>query len=83
MNTKFDFDTHEDQRIVYVRPVKVADLPEDLREQAAGIETLYAVHTYLRRNPAVWRHPRFQDLLERMQLDDASLREQGFPVEAP
>ena len=33
-----------EDRIVYVRPVAVADLPEDLREEAAGIETLYAVH---------------------------------------
>jgi hypothetical protein len=29
--------------IVYIRPVAVADLPEELREQAAGLETLYAI----------------------------------------
>lgn len=45
MDTKFDFGAGEGRAIVYVRPVKVADLPEDLREQAAGIETLYAVHS--------------------------------------
>ena len=32
------------QRIVYVRPVAVADLPEPIRREAGGIETLYAVH---------------------------------------
>ncbi len=32
------------QRVVYVRPVAVADLPEEIREAAAGIDTLYAVH---------------------------------------
>lgn len=44
MNTQFDFGGLNEDAIVYVRPVKVADLPEDIREQAAGIETLYAVH---------------------------------------
>ncbi len=32
------------QRVVYVRPVAVADLPEDIRREAGGIDTLYAVH---------------------------------------
>lgn len=32
------------ERIVYVRPVLVADLPDEIREQAEGIETLYSVH---------------------------------------
>ena len=32
------------KRVVYVRPVAVADLPDDLREAAGGAETLYAVH---------------------------------------
>ena len=31
-------------RVVYVRPVAVADLPEDIQEAAGGIHTLYAVH---------------------------------------
>lgn len=30
--------------IVYVRPVKVADLPQDMQDQAMGLETVYAVH---------------------------------------
>lgn len=45
MNTQFDFGDAGEQQIVYVRPVKVADLPDDIREQAEGIETLYAVHS--------------------------------------
>ncbi|MGY6634289.1 MAG: DUF1150 family protein [Alkalilacustris sp.] len=32
------------RRVVYVRPVAVADLPEDIRREAGGIATLYAVH---------------------------------------
>ena len=44
MNERFDFGAADGRRIVYVRPVKVADLPEDVREQASGIDTLYAVH---------------------------------------
>ena len=43
MNTKFDFDQIQDA-IVYVRPVSVDDLPEDLRDQADGLDTIYAVH---------------------------------------
>lgn len=44
MNSKYDFGPHEGARIVYVRPVRVADLPAEVRAQADGIETLYAVH---------------------------------------
>ena len=31
-------------RIVYVRKVAVADLPEEVQTQASGLEALYAVH---------------------------------------
>jgi hypothetical protein len=44
MNTKFDFGDSGAERIVYVRPVSVADLPDEIRLQAEGLETLYAVH---------------------------------------
>jgi hypothetical protein len=44
MNAPFDFGPETGERIVYIRPIAVADLPADIREQAAGIETLYAVH---------------------------------------
>ena len=44
METKFDFGADQGRAIVYVRPVNVADLPEDMREQAMGCDTLYALH---------------------------------------
>lgn len=44
MNTPFDFGPDGGARIVYVRPIAVADLPEDLRQQAMGLDTIYAVH---------------------------------------
>lgn len=44
MNAKFDFGPVEGTRIVYVRPVPVAELPEDVRAQLPGLDTLYAVH---------------------------------------
>jgi len=44
MDHPFDFGPEGDNRIVYVRPVTVADLPEALRLQADGLETIYAVH---------------------------------------
>jgi len=43
MDVEYDFNSGP-ARIVYVRPVKVADLPEDVQEQAEGLEQLYAVH---------------------------------------
>ena len=43
MHESYDFGTGAGERIVYVRPVAVADLPEELRERAPGVETLYAL----------------------------------------
>ncbi|MCV2866422.1 DUF1150 domain-containing protein [Defluviimonas sp. WL0075] len=43
MDTKFDFGPEPGERIVYVRPVAVEDLPDEVREQVPGIKTLYAV----------------------------------------
>lgn len=43
MNTPYEFEP-EVQGIVYIRPVKVADLPADVREQAEGADQIYAVH---------------------------------------
>jgi hypothetical protein len=47
MNTPFDFESNtvDENRIVYVRPVAVADLPEDVREQATGMDQIFAVHS--------------------------------------
>ncbi len=44
MDTKVDLDLMGENPIVYVRPVKVADLPEEIRQQVMDVETLYAVH---------------------------------------
>ena len=45
MNAKFDFGPETGDRIGYVRPVAVADLPEAVRQQAAGLDTVYSVHS--------------------------------------
>lgn len=44
MDTKYQGLPGGNDRIVYVRAVLVADLPEDIQAQAEGIETLYSVH---------------------------------------
>ncbi|WP_412565358.1 DUF1150 family protein [Thalassobius sp. MITS945101] len=46
MNTKLaieGFDLSGEAEIVYVRPVRVMDLPLEVREQAGGREVLYEV----------------------------------------
>lgn len=43
MHAKYDFGPENGERIVYVREVPVADLPEEIRSQAMGLDTLYAV----------------------------------------
>lgn len=45
MDTRYDFGPEAGERIVYVRPIAVADLPAEIRAQAGGLETLYAVHS--------------------------------------
>lgn len=44
MDTKVNFLPEAEGRIVYVRPVSVAELPEEIRAQAMGLDRLYAVH---------------------------------------
>jgi len=44
MHAKYDFSKMDDGRVVYVRSVKAADLPEDVQNQVGGRETVYAVH---------------------------------------
>lgn len=44
MDVKYEGLPEGENPIVYIRPVKVADLPEEVRAQAVGIDTLYAVH---------------------------------------
>ncbi len=43
MKTPYEINTEGD-RIVYVKSVDVADLPQDLRDQAGDLDQLYAVH---------------------------------------
>ncbi|EAQ24159.1 MULTISPECIES: DUF1150 family protein [unclassified Roseovarius] len=44
MDTRYDFGENTDRAIVYVRPVNVDDLPQDMREQVRDLTKLYAVH---------------------------------------
>ena len=43
MDSKFDFSKLGQSNIVYIRAVAVADLPDELRDKAQGIDQLYAV----------------------------------------
>ncbi len=47
MNTRYEFLPDSDDRIVYVRPVKMEELPEEIKAhaQAQGADKLYAVHS--------------------------------------
>lgn len=44
MNVKFDALSQRDDSIVYVRPVAVVDLPDELRAQIGGLSTVYSVN---------------------------------------
>ncbi len=44
MDTPFDFKDADKDRLVYIKAVDVADLPEDVRDQAMGRDQIYAVH---------------------------------------
>lgn len=44
-NTVFDGLPEVESRIVYIRPVSAADLPEDVRPQVEGMERLHSVHS--------------------------------------
>lgn len=44
MNMKHDFPQAEDGNVVYIRRVEMDALPAEVREQAPGVESLYAVH---------------------------------------
>ena len=43
MNDKIDFAAFG-QNTVYVKPIRVADLPDELRAQAGDLDKLFAVH---------------------------------------
>ena len=44
MDVKYDGLPEAEDRIVYVREVKVEDLPDEIRPQVGGAKKLYAVH---------------------------------------
>ncbi|PIE12874.1 MAG: hypothetical protein CSA70_07910 [Rhodobacterales bacterium] len=44
MQSKYDFALNDENRVVYVRPVAVSDLPRDVQDQAEGRDTLYSIH---------------------------------------
>jgi hypothetical protein len=44
MDKKFDFEDERADRIAYVRPVTVADLPSEVQARAGGLLTIWAVH---------------------------------------
>jgi hypothetical protein len=45
MDTPFDFNKIGEQRLVYVRPVDVSELPRKMRDQAGDKGQIYAVHS--------------------------------------
>jgi hypothetical protein len=45
MDAKYNALPEAEDRIVYVRAVRVEDLPEDIRPQIEGVTRLYAVHS--------------------------------------
>ncbi|HHI70768.1 MAG TPA: DUF1150 family protein [Rhodobacteraceae bacterium] len=45
MDTPFDFGPEGKGRIVYIKTIEVADLPQELQAQAGGLKHLYAVCT--------------------------------------
>lgn len=44
MDVKYKALPQAGEPIVYVRPVKVSELPDELRQQAEGLDVIYAVH---------------------------------------
>lgn len=44
MTSEHRFDTENAHPVVYVRAVPVATLPDEVRRQAEGVDTIYAVH---------------------------------------
>lgn len=44
MNTKHNFEPDSLGNTVYVRPVDVTSLPDEIQAQVDGTDTLYAVH---------------------------------------
>jgi hypothetical protein len=45
MDVKHELFPETEDRIVYVRPVKVTDLPDEIRAALVGTDQVYAVHS--------------------------------------
>lgn len=45
MKAKFDL-KEMGQGIVYVRPVEVSELPQEMQDQAGGLDVVFAVHNH-------------------------------------
>jgi hypothetical protein len=65
METRYDFGAGTDRPIVYVREVKVDELPEEMRQQMGGLDTLYAVHNAEGERLALVRDRRMAFILAR------------------
>ena len=46
MDHKYAFKGEQNETMVYVRPVPVADLPEEFQEQTGDLTQVYAVHDF-------------------------------------
>ena len=44
MNTRYGPMADQGVRMVYVREIAVADLPQEIQDEAEGLQTLFAVH---------------------------------------
>lgn len=44
MNSRFNGLPSQTEGLVYIRAVQVADLPDEVRAQVEGVETLFSVH---------------------------------------
>ena len=44
MDTRYPLPESDTQPIVYVRPVEVADLPDDVQRELHGAKQVYAIH---------------------------------------
>lgn len=44
MDTKFDFGGIDAEKTVYIRQVETSILPQEIRQQLTGIDSMYAVH---------------------------------------
>ena len=44
MDTQFDFGGIDAEKTVYIRQVETSTLPQEIRQQLSGIDSMYAVH---------------------------------------